>query len=170
MPRFMRRRSGFRKNWVSRQEHFWAVANTANFTVAAGTILDAALVAPSDFAVRAGLEKATVVRMRGWFAARNTSSNSSAWYLIVVVREAGSAALDPSLTASLRDYDVLYTAGGIISRPAVGDDSQVAYIPAFDIPVKRRLTENQEINLYMRCDAGTACTVSYAIRSLVVIK
>lgn len=168
--RIVRRRTGFRKSWISRQEHFWDVANTGDFAVAAGSILDAAIVVPSDYAVRVGFERATVVRMRGWVAVQASVAATQGFvYGMFVVRNAGSAALDPNLTASLRDYDVLSTFGGHIAKVVNGDHSQVMY-HTIDIPVKRKLTEDQEINMYVKASPGVASIVSYVCRTLVAIK
>lgn len=165
------RRRGFRKNWVSRQEHLWVVNNTADFSLAAGTVLDGAMVAPSDWVTRAGFEKATYVRSRGWFTARATATGGAgAVYMVVLVRAAGQAVLDPSLTATLRDYDVLWTGGGVVAKVAPADESQAVVMPAIDIRTKRKLTEDQEINFYVRASPGVALTLSYAFRSLIVPK
>lgn len=167
MARFRRMSRGRRTNWVSRQEHLWTVSKTSDFAVAAATVFETDIVSPSDWTSRAGFERATLVRVRGWILAYAAGTVNDTVDLAIYHRDDRLAAVDPSLAATYTGNDILWTSGGLAAKVATGDHSQVVFREV-DIRVKRKLVENSSITLVGHSTA--AVTYSICLRGLVVPK
>lgn len=172
-------RGGRRKNWVSRQEHFWT---SVRDTVVLGTnvVRFNPIVAPTDWLVRTGYSTCTLVRIRGHVAIGHSSALpgfSRVASAVIVVDADDAANFNPEAVNSYNEHDVLWTRTDFYQCPSSG--TGVAWIPGLnfeiDIPVKRKLKSDDFVyfvwgNIQYAGLAAITLAPNITLRALLVPK
>jgi len=155
-----RSKRGFRKNWISRQEHAWTTLLDST-TVANGIIRFDSLVQPTDWIVRIGYATCTLVRIRGhmsFFPASNTSAVASVRAAIVIADE-DDASFNPVSATEYDEADVLWTWNGYCA--ASQDNWRGVPETVIDVKAKRKIKRNDYVYLvYANSTAGALNTIS----------
>jgi len=138
-----------RKNWVSRQEHFWTVVQDRT-VVANNVIRFNPIVAPTDWVVRAGFSTCTMVRIRGhvsyaWQDA--TAGGSSIQSAIIVVDADDAVNFNPAALLSYEEFDVLWTRTDILGLQTDATGATALSTVSFevDVKVKRKLKHDDYV-------------------------
>jgi len=149
------RRRRARRNWVSKQEHFWSRFAENQQTIANGVIRFVPIVAPTDWVVRDGFATCTMVRIRCSYAvAIDTTSGgnvggSASMFISVVVVDSDDATWNILTAASRAETDILWTKTHLLHN--VSDESGTSVIAKaeadIDIKVKRKLKADDFVYL-----------------------
>jgi len=172
-------RRGRRRNWVSRQEHFWATA-FENASIANNVIRFTPIVAPTDWIVRVGNAQANLVRIHGSvhvrpnYAGSVGARNQNLMFAVIKVDADDAASFNPATSVSYINHDVLWThQGGIHTLNESGARLDNFHVD-FDIKAQRKLRSDDYVYLVMYNLQGT--TVGEAVhymaitRALLVVK
>jgi len=134
------------------------------------SITELVLVQSSDWAIGGGLERATLLRIRGWFSAAPLKADVSKGALFACIYKVDEDGLPVSpLTAAMyTDEDVLWTGGMQVSGVTAGTvEARPGF--QFDVDVKsmRRFTSGEEIRLSLATAVGLDFDLSGVMRCLV---
>ena len=144
--------------------------------IAAGAQTEVVLVQGSDWAdASTGLERATVMGIRGWISVApiplTASASSTFWMAIALLHEDSTLPLLNTATAYIED--ILWT-GGISHRnegnaTVEGDRVHPGFVWEMNVKARRRITDQQQIGLfYLSTSTSTQqFVVSCVMRSLV---
>ena len=118
-------RRAFRRFTSGRKEKMWCSVLASNSSVTTSPqSLD--IVAPSDWARGAGLERCTLLAVRGWLAFRFNSTTTTGVFLALLVSDEDESTQSPSDVATYTDEDILWTGGFIMPGHVVNGGSGVS--------------------------------------------
>jgi len=154
------------------KDQTWTTVLLDNTVVDDNPTVGADLVIPADWGAGAGLERATVLRVRGWLTFQPPVALPSTCFMAIETQDQGlgAAAVDPTLPAFYADEDVVWTRGVSVAVTAAAND---LYVPTLDVDVKamRKITSGMVLRLSMRTNGpvGAQWTVNGVLRTLVRI-
>ena len=164
MSRIRRSRTGTR----GPKNNIWANA-LMNETAVGTAVVSVPLVDATDWVRATGLERATLLSVRGWLSVSATPTIVTlvTWFAVIYVADKDASAVSPIAVATYGEEDILWSGG--LNWP-LGGAGAVERGPAAMMPINikamRRITSGQEIRLDMDSTVASIVTVSGVIRSL----
>ena len=110
---------------------------------------------------KAGLERATLLSIRGEIECRTTSASVGPMFLVICKADE-TFVMDPATASEYENADILWT--GVFQNPA---EAAILKGFKFDIKAMRRITNKDKIVLYMTSVGSASFSVSGIIRGLV---
>ena len=166
----MRRGSSIRAS-RGPKNNVWTVVQ-AEAQVQTNTTVEAVIVAPTDWSGVAGLglERATLLRVRGWLSAApavEDVSTGGIFFVIYVVDE-DAALVNPLDVSTYVNEDVLWTGGAqFAGQGALAIETRPSVEWEVDIKAMRKLTSGQEVRLAAQVITGLNVRWSGTLRGLV---
>jgi len=149
----------------------WTVVENDNFSIATGvTIGGSDIVADTDWTVISGQERATIMRVRGWFsftvgpAAVLTSAGSV--FVYIGLFDADESAPSASDADSYVDEDILATYGHNFPYSNISQTSPDSWSEVVDIKAMRRIRTGQDLRFVITNEHSLSVEVSFVIRAL----
>lgn len=164
---YTRRRSG---NPVKTRPHIWAHNESFNGTFGLTTTTTFVIVNAGDFAVRAGPERAVVLRIRGYINLWPDAANSLGYCSYYIVRQESSASSGVANASATYDTKrIIWTGGSIVSRGGTAEIYQ-AVKEVIDVKAKVTVQEDQELSLVITNPNSFGLRSNMLVRALTVIK
>ena len=148
----------------------WAALVLSNIVVDDNPVITANLVEDGDWTTVGGLERATILRVRGWLTASPPVALPSTLFLAIAPQDtqAGVAGLDPTAAATYGLEDIVWTDGVSVAVTAAANDL-VSPKLIVDIKSMRKISSGIQLRIAMKTNGpvGAGWTVSGVFRTLV---
>ncbi len=158
------------------REQSWIGVIAEDLTVDDTPVVEVALVSGADWAAAAGLSRATLLRIRGWFSlnvASDVETTEGTFFCGVYVTDVDAPVLtvgtnDPASSSFFLE-DILWTWGRRLpASNASAVTAQPSYWVDVDIHAMRKLTSDQQVRFAMVVGTpAIVVNVSSTMRSLV---
>ncbi len=129
------------------------------------TASDSLIVQPVDWERgSSSFERATLVRVRGWYQTLPEATTKAAWFGNVALYDEDEASSLPDVVGTYDSEDVLYTTGGC-------QNGTVAEAPGaridVDIKVSRKLTSAMELRFVRTADVANIFSITGVLRACI---
>jgi len=159
-----RRRNVRGRPTVVNKDQIW-IPTVINGALSADQDAEFPIVSGSDWAASGvGLERATFLSARGYISLHmNFEANSNNFVALAVALMHEDAGLPSLATEAAYIEDILWTGGQIFRNEAtVGvSGASIQYNAVFDIKARRRITDQQNVSLFIRPNGFSA--VAFAV-------
>ena len=166
-----RRRSSSRAVKRGPKNQVWTtIVNSIVAILSGATKTGTDIVAASDWTTVAGAERATVLRVRGWFAATTKTTTGSfaggSAFAYVAVYDKDDLSLDASLADTYAEEDIMATWGHVF--PFVDSGAGIeTWSQEVDIKAMRKITSGQDLRFVATNLTPVTISMSLVLRALV---
>ena len=150
----------------------WTVVGNTRFQINAGvTVSGSDIVEDTDWTTVGGQERATLMRIRGWFSVNQgpvgvlTASGPVSAYIGLF--DADEAAPSASAINTYVDEDILATYGHGFPYTDIGESPGTFWDQHVDVKAMRKIRTGQDVRFVITNDNPTAVYISFIMRALV---
>ena len=168
----MARRRGERRFSKSKGALIWTTIINDDVNIAIGaTKTGTDIVTDSDWTAVGGQERATIMRIRGWFGASQepvavlTGAGAMFGYVGIYDEDELSAPADVATTYS--EEDIMATYGHVFPFSDIGQTAPAAWQETVDIKAMRKIRRGQDCRFVLTNRTSTIVATSFVIRALV---
>ena len=145
--------------------------NESSTIISGATKTGSDIVADTDWSGIAGQERATILRVRGWFsvtiepAAILTGAGTVFGY--IGVYDEDELSVDASIAGTYKDEDIMATYGHSFTYSNIGQPSPDAWDQEVDIKAMRKIRSGQDLRFVLTNKTPLIVEVSLVLRALV---
>ena len=150
----------------------WTTLVNEESSIAVGaTKTGSDIVADADWTAVGGQERATIMRVRGWFtvtqepAAALTGAGTVFGYIGVFDED--ELSVDASVAGTYKDEDIMTTFGHMFPYSNIGEPSPNAWSEVVDIKAMRKIRSGQDLRFVLTNKSSLICEVSLVLRALI---
>ena len=167
-----RRRGGFSRSVKKTGATIWTTLINEAVTILPGaTKTGSDIVTDSDWSVIGGQERATILRIRGWFAVSIAPAaaltDAGGCFGYIGVYDADELSLTASAASTYKDEDIMTTFGHVFPYSNISQTSPDAWHQVVDVKAMRKIRTGQECRFVLTNETPLDLEVSLVLRALV---
>ena len=150
----------------------WASVLASSQNVGTGTFLSFNIVQDNDWVRASGLERATLLRIRGWWSwitkDATGSHDGGPIFAYIGIYDEDETSADPSQVATYGEEDILWTSG--LELPFTDSGAgQTQFNEKIDVKAMRRIRKGQEVRLVIANKGVSDGELTLLVRGLLTI-
>ena len=168
----MAKRRAFTRAAKKSGDLIWTtLVNDDSVILAGATKTGSDIIADADWTTIAGQERATILRVRGWFGVAlepvGVLTSSGPVFGYIGVYDADENSLDAGLAGTYRDEDIMTTFGHVFPYSNISQPSPDAWNQEVDVKAMRKIRTGQELRFVLTNGTTIDAQVSLVLRALI---